>query len=182
MSHDYYLVKRASTRRGISPQLPRGVGFLEMADPGIASPWALYRCDWRRRLGRFMREVPDALRTLIRSGERYPPALAFARNDITRLGRRRGRMTRAEFVRWYTASLRRHLRSQRSARHVLAESRVDDTGYRRKGEFCWVVRRPARLMEICWVSSDYVVYECRASEFRLPRGWPRRRTKRPRWR
>src|SRR5689334_4811523 len=130
MSHAYYLVKRVSTRRGISPQLPRGVGFLELADPGIASPWALYRCDWRRRLGRFMREVPDELGTLIRSGERYPPALAFARNDISRLGRRRRRMTRAEFVRSYAASLRRHLRSQRSTRHVLAESRVDDSGYR----------------------------------------------------
>lgn len=173
MADSYYFVRRTQTRFGFGPDLPRGLGFLEMADPGSASPWALYRCDRRRRLGRSMRAVSRELQTLLWSGEAYPPAFALARNDLKRRGRR-GPMTLAEFKRSYATFLRRRLRAQATSRHVLAESTVDDVAYRRKGEFCWVLRAPARLIEICWVSSDYFIYECRASEFKLPVNWPRR--------
>src|SRR5262245_18077178 len=103
MAHDYYLVKWGRVGRGIGPLLPRGVGFLEMADPGLRSRWALYRCDRVWRLGRVMRWLPERLWLLLSSGDVYPPALALARNDARRLARRRPRMTATRFIHAYAA-------------------------------------------------------------------------------
>lgn len=176
MRGDYFLVRRSE--RG--PRLPKWASFCEVADPGKGCPWALYRCDPPKRRTPFVVPISDALTTLLGSGEVYPPAMAFARIDVARrFGGKRA--TREEFTRFYQRRLRHHLWGQPQAQHVLAESLTDDTGYRRKGQFCWVLFRRSRIGDVPWVATDsYYVYSARFSDFRLPREWLRRFKRLPR--
>lgn len=167
MRGEYLFVRRS--KRG--PRLPKWARFCELADPGKGCPWALYLCDPPKRRTPFVAPISDGLKALLWSAEVYPPAMAFARIDVARrFGGKRA--TREEFARFYQRRLRHHLRGQPEAQHILAESVTDDTGYRRRGEFCWVLFQRSRFGDVPWVSTGgYYVYSAHFSDFKLPREW-----------
>jgi hypothetical protein len=155
---------------GYEPDLPDGAAFLLLAEPGKAARWGVFCVDSRLddpalvSLGR----VPTELEMLLHSGRQYPPALALAKDEMTRVFTGK-RPSRKQFVTAYSADIRAHLRNQSHSRYRLAEAVVHDPGYLTAGEFYWALSYNPGLRTVRWVSDDYHIYHNPAKHFRLGR-------------
>ena len=74
-------------QEGWGPKLPEDTSFLEVASPNRNLHWALYRCDFEdeENIDEAILTVSDKLENLLFSSERFPPAIAMARDKITSL-------------------------------------------------------------------------------------------------
>ncbi len=160
----YCFIDWVETRgEGFRPDLPDGVGFTLLAEPGQEVnenklTWAIFRTriPYDDRADYPQCEFVSAeLDGLIRSGETYPPALAFARDDMQHLTA--ADVSRADFARIYTEQLRFHLLEQRKRRFFLAEAR-ESGGFKSAGTFYWIVASNTDQTAVRWISSDFFVY------------------------
>lgn len=153
------------------------------------SEWALVktRLESGERLPR-ARPVPERLASLLDWSERFPPALAIARDQLERFGSPAWEPDAlADRLSWLLSV---QLRAQRRSRYVLVQPAREEVGYLSDGEFVWALgtTRSERTGEagLAWVSGDYEVYTNRLSDFRNPRSIARTlgpwRLPRPRWR
>ena len=154
---------------GWRPDFPGKAGFLLLAD-ARRSRSGIYECDLprSRAKGRRIAPLDNVLCALIESGKRYPPALALARNDVTRAFAETA-PSRADLRGKYAEALRARLNRQADAPYVLVEAARDEIGYLRRGEWYWVLRLRTALSGIVasWVSDDYFVYENPVEDFVL---------------
>jgi len=155
---------------GRGPDLPEDTSYLVVATPGRFADWAILRCDLEESTRPDSVEPVSAeLAALLRSGERYPPALALSRRAMDRRFRV-GEVARADFDAALSEELGRHLREQRRAGYVLAEARVEEHGYLTPGEHHWVLScevGPDGQAIVEWVSGDFHIYRNAASDFAL---------------
>ncbi|HEY3445224.1 MAG TPA: hypothetical protein VGK67_02625 [Myxococcales bacterium] len=170
----YVFARWKHTRQGWHPAVPRGWGFLLLAEcgrgDGRPSEWCLLsisKDSISRTKG--LVKVDPMLRALLDSALRYPPAMALTRRDLERTGNPQwgpsamgARLARL---------LRHHLRAQPRAPGVLLEARSTETGYLESGEFVWALEHLidpcSRRAVVRWVSSDFFVYTNLARDFRL---------------
>lgn len=169
----YYLVDYVREKgNGFSPILPRGTGFLLLADPGFKclnrKRWGLFRCwrDVKPRPGILV--VSERLHTLLDSGERYPPAIARAYSWINRHCEGK-KVSRTEFLSQYEDILYRSPRMQATDRYLLAEAARMEIGYLTPGEFCWVLKYYPESQTVSWVADDYSLYTNPVTDFSLDR-------------
>jgi hypothetical protein len=163
----YYVVDYIPFGNGSTPALPAGTGFMLLAGPE-ADPtrWGIFKCDDEVPLSKHVRAVDDALRKIIWSAERYPPALALARDRCGTLFD--GQVPALdEFCEVYRDSLIEHMRQQPRAPYVFAEAVGEEPAYLTRGQFYWVLRHLRGASAVKWVSADYFVYENPASDFAL---------------
>lgn len=153
------------TPQGAAPDLPKGVGFRLLAAPsGSGSPFGLFRIDLVPASAVPHAEpVSESLDTLLSSAERYPPALGLLWDAIKH---RDGEPpSRARFLWRVERLVTRYLAEQPTAPYFLARSRIDETGYRRKGGWYWLVAHARSDDVVSWVSADGIVYRDAASSF-----------------
>ncbi len=102
--------------------------------------------------------VPDPLSSLMSSGERYPPALALARNVVE--GPRDEPLSRAGFITRLSDRLQELLDDQPRSPFFLARC-VKEISDEPAGSYCWVVgwrvRRDGKVA-LLWVSYYCFVY------------------------
>ena len=157
-----------SPEGGKEPLLPENHGFILLADFGPNTPWAVFRVSFveDKPAAAGLEGVPHDLQVLLDSAKAYPPAMAIARDDMTR--RWRGKSpSRSEFAASFAESLRRRLRAQPDCRYRLAEASADEAGYLTRGECAWILRYDADSHEVSWVSSDFHIYKNAAGDFNL---------------
>jgi len=166
----YYVVDYIRFGNGWTPALPEGTGFMLLANPADdPTPWGIFKCDDDVPLSEQVRAVDDALGEIIRSAERYPPALALARDHCITLFD--GRVcAREEFCEAYRDSLIEHMRQQPRGPYVFAEAVGEERGYLTRGQFYWVLRHLRGEGAVRWVSADYFTYQNPASDFALSDG------------
>ena len=141
------------------PDLPEGTSYLLLAD-GRATTWNLYDYsldeaneDWRPE-----HPAGSVLSALISSGMRYPPALALARDEMSRRFRTHEPSVE-EFEDAMVESLSRHLSDQFDAGYMLVQARVEEIGYLHVPEWQWVLGLSTKDPSMVrWVSDDYFVY------------------------
>ena len=119
---------RESDGTGWTPGFPPGVGFQQLAGTR-ESDWGLYRFDAFEPDGmwRPAEAVGDRLERLIESGERFPPALASARNAVKR-GFPSGVPPRDALLGVYAAELEACLARQATSRAGLGKVPPDQSG------------------------------------------------------
>ncbi len=169
----YYIAKLRSALEGegFEPDFPDVSGILELAFGGYESMCGIYRCDEdfdeKVLQNHCVEPVSEELENLITSAERYPPALALARRDIT-LCRRKEFSDVRLLEKEYGSRLRKYLLGQIDDWFFLAESATDEVGYRSKSEFCWIVgsdKDEKGNSLVRWVSWDYHIYANPLSDF-----------------
>jgi hypothetical protein len=147
------------TRSGWGPDFPRNTAFGLLA--GCQSVrWGIYRAtlSLSDAAAHRIKPLDDELVSLIRSGERYPPALALARDHVDRLFDKTA-PSPAELCGAYQEALLHHLSAQSTAPFVLARSTHEEFGYRSRGDWYWVLRvNPGPPASVEWVSDDYCIY------------------------
>lgn len=149
---------------GWRPDCPDSVSVLLLADarPGR---WSLFHYV-DEGPGTWSPEHPASrsLVDLIISGERYPPALALARKETTKVltGHE---PTPDDIQRVYGTALQHHLSRQTEARYVLAMALDGDGIDLCKGEWFWIVAADSTAVE--WVSADYFIYGSPKAKFDL---------------
>ena len=159
------------TANGRAPALPRGVGYLLLADCGHGSEWSLFSLSASlEKPPRGSITASSELTTLLHCAEGFPPALALAREALPREGNLD--WDPEQISRSLTQLLRRFLREQPHAPYVLIECRTQETGYRSLGEFCWALDlrtepQTGRAM-VRWVSHDFFIYTNGADDFLIP--------------
>lgn len=150
------------------PDFPEGTSYIQLAG-SWAMDYALYRYSLESEHSHWKPKQPAGrdLRALIASGRNYPPALALAREEMSRRFKKRSPEV-AEFSAAMCAELRRHLAGQATSGFVLVPSRVQEIGYLEEGEWQWVLGRSRKNREhVYWVSDDYCVYTNAISDFAL---------------
>lgn len=157
-----------SPEGGQEPLLPENHGFLLLADFGPNTPWAIFdvRFVEDEPVAVGLERVPDDLGILLDSARAYSPAMAIARDDMTRHWQGRS-PSRSEFAASLAEALRQQLRAQPESRYRLARAVVDELGYLAKGEYAWIVGYDSVSHEVSWVSSDFHVYKNPAGDFDL---------------
>jgi hypothetical protein len=154
-------------KNGHRPDLPSGVSFLLLADPGRGAEFGLFdvKLQNEQSLPSDAQIVSAELKELIDCSKRYAPALALARDDVSE----KGHSTPDAFLAAYQDRLRDHLRQQPVAGYFLAEVVEGETGYTSAGGFCWIVSYTTSDTggTVGWVSDDYFVYHDPTSKFRL---------------
>jgi hypothetical protein len=162
----YYLVDYVPSGRGSGPALPDRIGFLLLAAPGYDSQWGLFAVDTEVPRSEHVRAVSAEVDNAVQSAERYPPALALARNAVASQFDSQ-HPTDDEFCGRYVQCLLEHMGQQAAAPYVFAEAIGDELGYLTRGQFYWVLRYLRGPEMVDWVSSDYFVYQNPASDFDL---------------
>ena len=164
-----YVRKRHNKKSGWRPDLPKNCGFLLLADVrGLH--WGIYQISSNQDFSSHphIRPVPRTLRTLVLSAKMYPPALALARDCLSRKFATR-RPTRPQFQRAYATCLRKYLQSQDKFRFPLVEAVADEVPYLSSGGFYWAVRYDRATRSLFWVSDDYFVYRNNVEHFKINR-------------
>jgi len=148
------------------PEFPEGVDYLLLADLP-KSDWGVYEFSTNRDEGWTPpAPVSNELALLIESGKRYPPALAFARDEVRQLFDEH-RPSHAEFTTAYSAALRTHLSRQPEAPFVMAQALGDEVGYLSRGEWYWVLGVTGSPQIVSWVSADFHVHNNPVADFDL---------------
>jgi hypothetical protein len=162
-------VERAKGGRG--PAFGKNVSFSLLADPGRGpSNWGLYETSIRR-CPRDPRVLPvsSQLAILLNSAKAWPPALAIARDDLSRHGQLD--WGPREIEPFLVETLGRRLREQADRPFVLAEAAVSEPGYKTPGEFQWILRylppSAESAAKVVWVSPDFCLYTDPAADFVL---------------
>lgn len=150
----------------LAPAFPPRVGGLLLADSGCGN-WGIYEYDdsadsaWSPET-----PVTVALMKLIESAKRFPPALALARDDVSRVFRKRAPAPE-ELADSFEAALARRLSQQTDMRFVLARAVGEQFGFMCAGEWYWVLAASKDRTAVRWVSDDYFVYANPATDFEL---------------
>ena len=141
------------------PNCSEDISFLELATPNSDLHWALYRCDIedKENINNSIITVSDKLEELLFSAERFPPAIAIARNEISSLCSKK-KLTKQEFLLEYEVCIKKHLQSQRSNKYIFTEAIKDELGYISKGSFYWLIGYDVKDNKVLWVSDDYFIY------------------------
>ena len=159
--------------QGFEPDLPEYIYCELLAfmgdEPVSRRPYpALYFVRWPEDVPEpaGMEPVPEELANLLKAGLTYPPAIAIARDAIRRMSRTKD-ASEAEAAERFTNALRDELENQRSRPFFLAKSLTrEDIGYRKPGDYCWILRYDPRRKEPLWyVSGDYFAYTCPVTDF-----------------
>ena len=163
----YYIVDYIPFENGWMPVLPAETSFMLLAAPhGDPPRWGIFQVWAEVPPSEQVREIEDQLREIILSGERYPPALALAREESS--AGFDGRVpSRQEFCRLYGDIVIEHMRRQAQAPYVLVEAVGEESMYLTRGQFYWVLRYLRGSGGVQWVSADYFIYENPASDFAL---------------
>ena len=165
---NYYFAKLRSVvdGQGKEPDLPDEVGFLLLVD-SKSSEWNLYECnnDTDKNI-HIDNPVSNELKLLIDSGKRFPPSLAFVRDDISRKFEKTN-PTLIEFQSAIVDSLRRKLSMLSRRNFFLIETFNDEIGYRSKSEWYWVVAVSKDKSLLYWVSDDYFIYSNPIGDFKI---------------
>lgn len=143
--------------RGIGPDLPDGVGFLELASPAPDSEFALYEIgaeDLPRCTA--ATTVPESLSALLLRAERHPPAMALMRDAV--IHRVLSPPSRGLFLWRVGRLLERYLQPEVLARQASARCVFDEVGYRTAGRDYWLVAYSPLDKRVSWVSADFIVY------------------------
>ena len=166
-SMSYYIVSY-TFENGTAPAIPDCIGYMLLAQPGQGRS-GIFQCSGEVPPSSDVRQIDEQLRELIWSAERYPPALALARDQISEAFADR-EPTDVEFCDVYRKLLIEHMRQQHVAPYVFAEAVADEPGYLAAGQFYWVLRYLRGSDAVKWVSADYWVYENPMSDFVLSSG------------
>ena len=149
---------------GFGPGFPPGVSFLMLADHRD-SEWALYRYRSRKGWSPADPASPE-LASLIERAKEYPPALALARDDLSKSrGVRLGGPE--EMASFYRSALSLRLSERDSARYVRARARRQELGYLDEGDVCWLLSANLSARTVQWVSTDYFVYTNPIDDFEI---------------
>lgn len=160
----YVVVPWLRSPKGAGPDLPTSVGFHLLAEPSNDSPFGLFRIDVVPVSSIPTAEpVSETLETLLNSAERYPPALGLLWDAIKH--RPGEEPSRARFLWRVERLVARYLAEQPTAPYFLARSRIDESAYRRKGGWYWLVAHARGDDVVSWVSADDIVYSDAASSF-----------------
>ncbi len=126
-----------------------------MASPPDRYKWALYavRCSGFKPSN--IHVIPDSINRLLRYAETYPPALALARSKVARIDLDE-EYAGSQFLVSYSYLVLSYLEDRKALPFFKATNRVNEWGYRRKGENYWIVGYRTGLVN--WVSSDFHVY------------------------
>lgn len=156
----FAFVPWAWTRRGWTPRLPKRVGFLLLAEPDngsvphtpAESRWALFRLEAGDGIDAPTAEpVPRPLATLLHSAESYPPAMALAREAVSR--DTATPLSRTVFTRRLAWLIRRYLADQRTSGYLLARAVRRQSGYILRGDWYWIVAYDQERDVVYWVSA-----------------------------
>lgn len=151
---------------GWAPKLPEEIPFLQLASPNPDSHWALYRCEFddEDNLDNSIMKVSDHLEQLLLSAERFPPAMAMARDKIRLLNAKKN-PSKTEFLQSYQTCLSECLQCQRNNAFIFAEAVKSELGYLRKDGFYWLIGFNNKENKVHWVSDDYFIYSNAAEYF-----------------
>ncbi len=160
----YYFIRWKHTEEGYTPDIPEGIGFGRLAEPGRAcdgAEFALFKCslpeNYEKSEG--VNQVSDALAELLRSAEDYPPALALTREDLEADKSR----SELEFSGKLTERLTFYLQEQIHSPFFLAKARRTEFGYKYADGYYWIVGYKDK--SVLWVSRDYIVYRAPLDDF-----------------
>ena len=162
----HYFIGYQKDGNGWAPPIPHGIGFLLLAGPGVDPPWGLFTVEADLPASAHVRTISDELEHLIRSAERFPPALAIAR-DLVTAEFDSASPTHEEFSARYVTLLLQQLRDQANAPYLLTKAVGSELGYLIPGEFYWVLRYLRGSSAVAWVSADYFVYQNPVTDFDL---------------
>ena len=147
------------------PDLPQGIGYLLLADSRL-SEWSLYQCSYDNEKININNPVNNELKLLLYSAERFPPALALTRDDISRKFKSTN-PTLSEFQSAIITSLKSRLNILSRRRFLLLETASDEIGYLGKSEWYWVIGVSKDKSSLYWISDDYFVYTNPISHFKI---------------
>jgi hypothetical protein len=155
---------------GRTPDLPEDWGFVEIACPARSEEhsWRLFALrappDWEVGVPATVTRVSPRLATAIYSGERWPPAMAWARLAVERWS---DYDDRAGFLAMYERALETILPQQRTAPFFLARiAREEIIGSAGAGEWMWVARYNPATENVHWVSdNDWYLYSNHILDF-----------------
>lgn len=151
---------------GWTPPIPRGVGFLLLAGPGFDPPWGIFAVEAELAESSHVEPISDELEHLLRSAERFPPALAIVR-DLVAAEFDDQLPTYEQFSSRYSELLHEQLLDQPNAPYLLVRAIGGESGYLIPGDFYWVLRYLRGSSSIAWVSADYFVYQNPVTDFEL---------------
>ena len=181
MAISQYLISGYESRGGANYPVVMNVvqHVAAICDGGEGSDWALFDCPWTGAEAfadlESVELVPERLCLQIDSAKQYPPAMAFARLEVSE----RRFATTAEFFEYYRESLERHQSAQGTSPYVMARAKSPSgIGGIEAGQFAWIVSYDPRQDCVHWVTyGDYFIYDDPASMFdvepRVLQGLPR---------
>lgn len=148
--------------RGKEPDLPDTVEDYACIWSNWDCPWAVFEVDVEDPEPE-LSLVSEELETLLDSSQSYPPALALAVYELEQ----ETPANRSGFDVRFCALLRKLLENQGDDPYLLLESKEDEMGYLRKGEFVWAIRYFPETNEISWVSDEFQIYTNSAKDFHV---------------
>jgi hypothetical protein len=161
----YYIINWKHSEEGYAPDLPEGIGFALLAEPGRAhegARFALFKCHLPEDIKNpGVKEVNDKLTDLFDSASDYPPAMTFTRADLDKCKCE----TESEFSEKLIERLEFHLKQQIHSPFFMARAAKTEIGYRYAGGYYWIVGCKNGMVE--WVSRDYFIYQDPIDSFEL---------------
>ncbi|MCA9403648.1 MAG: hypothetical protein KC897_07695 [Candidatus Omnitrophica bacterium] len=154
--------KEREDGRGKEPDLPDFVEDYVCIWSNWDCPWAIFEVEVDEPEPE-LTLVSEDLETLLDSAQSYPPALALAVYELEQ----ETPANRSGFDVHFCAVLRKYLENQSRAPYMLIESKEDEQGYLRRGEFVWAIRYFPETNEISWVSEDFQIYTNSAKDFNV---------------
>ncbi|MBZ0165751.1 MAG: hypothetical protein K8I00_03015 [Candidatus Omnitrophica bacterium] len=154
--------KETDDGRGKEPDLPDFVEDYICIWSNWDCPWAIFEVEVEDPQPR-LNLVSEDLETLLDSSQTYPPALSLAVYELEQ----ETPSSRADFDERFCTLLRKLLKNQPEDPYLLLESREDELGYLRKGEFVWAIRYFPETNEISWASDDFQIYSNPAKDFHV---------------
>lgn len=149
---------------GWSPDLPEDLpGYLVMFSLRRAIAVVDVSCDDPAMLRPFA--ASDELSALLESVRRYAPAFARARHRAENMP---STTSPVAFLRRLGVILAEELERQPTDRATLVRTRVDELGYRSKGEFVWALKLSPDGTRLTWATDDGCWYTDDAAGFDIP--------------
>lgn len=106
----------------------------------------------------------DELTALLESVRRYAPAFARARHRADGVP---STTSPAAFLRKLEVILAEELDRQPTDRSTLVRSKVDEIGYRSKGEYVWALKLSPDGTKLSWATDDGCCYTDEAAQFEI---------------
>jgi len=165
MYYHFSKLRPALEGNGREPDFPEEVGYLLLADSRI-SEWKLYQCSYDDEKVNINNPVNNELKLLLYSAERFPPALALTREDISHKFENNNPPL-SEFQSAIIESLKNRLSMLSRRTFFFLETSTDEIGYMNKSEWYWVIRAAKDKSLLYWISNDYFIYTNPISYFKI---------------